>query len=211
MEVQKGKPYVNRTWKYLFPCMKYYGQEFIDTVGTVFKITIGIGDALHAERLKTPCIYVLVDKTINPVAVAKLINWSRKQSYYVDHYDTNYLESTLMMVYKIPERFHISYEYFINGEYSKMYSKQEIKYLYLISDHDEKLTKTWSDARDVMLQHSSMIPPFISLLKETYGNNIDTQQKDLIGKELDLPTKFFFKEEVFHYGQKKREVILDKS
>lgn len=202
MDIQKGKPFVNRTWKYLFPCMKYYDKEFIDMISTVFKLSVGIGDALHTNRLDTPCIYILIDKTINPIAVGKLINWSRNQVYYVDHYDTDYLSSTLMLVLKIPKRFEDTYKYFLNGEYSKMYPTKDLYYLYKDVENST-LDPMWEDAKNVLNMHSSMITPFIKLLKETFGNSVDTKFKDLVGKELDLPTKLFFKEEVFHYGKKK--------
>ena len=44
MQIQSGKLYENRTWKYLYPCLKCYGPELMDFLSSFFKLGVGIGD-----------------------------------------------------------------------------------------------------------------------------------------------------------------------
>ena len=50
MEIEIGKFYVNKTWKYLLPCMKDYGSTFTAKMSSVFKLGFGIGDSLLENK-----------------------------------------------------------------------------------------------------------------------------------------------------------------
>ena len=44
MQIQSGKLYENRTWKYLYPCLKVYGSTLKTYLNIFFKLAVGLGD-----------------------------------------------------------------------------------------------------------------------------------------------------------------------
>src|ERR1044071_9734278 len=78
----------NRVKKYLLPCLKEYGEVFIDKVNNVFKVAAGVGDILLAKHNITydKHFFILISNTIAPYHFIEFIDWIREQPAYEDDY-----------------------------------------------------------------------------------------------------------------------------
>lgn len=155
MKIQLGSIVMNKTKKYLFPCIRSYGQEFIQRLTYTMKVAIGIGDIITIKsNIKfEKHIFVLIEtKTkIKEFNFPEFLSWVREQEMYEEDYAFDHLSKGFlhMIVIKLPENCYNSFETFKKGEYSKMYTPERLKELFdqsteqykvLIKDHNYKLT-----------------------------------------------------------------------
>ena len=94
MQIQSGKLYENRTWKYLFPCLKFYGPELMSKLSSFFKLAVGVND--YNKKEKQACIYILVDTNIAIASdveraeykhkFAQFLDWLSYKPYFVSDY-----------------------------------------------------------------------------------------------------------------------------
>lgn len=217
MEIKTGEFYVNKTWKYLVPCMRDHGTVFNTKTLSIFKLAFGIGDVLmNNESInKEKAIFILIDKKVQFTAFMNFMAWIVNQEYYLFDYpfDDVIKGRKHMLVLKIPDQYGKAYEHFLKGEYSKMYSLEEIDRLFGIinkrSDSnitdrlfiskrlDSNIVKLRSQSKDVILKSVSMRKPFIQKLKKSFGDDLDIKESDLTGKELDFPIEK--QKEIFNY------------
>lgn len=123
MIIKKGKFYKNYTFLYIIPGLKIYGSVFAKHYANIFKLAVGIDDV--SSNIDKPALYILIDSTVNKDAFINSMEWFRKQSFYIADYPFDDIHNGYqhMLVISIPERV---YSHFINSEYSKMYSAEEI-------------------------------------------------------------------------------------
>ena len=134
MEIKSEKLYENRTWKYLYPCLKYYGSELSGYLTSFFKLGVGISDS--NVSVEGNCIFILIDTNltlINNVETikykanfSKFLDWLKYQHFYIRDYIYEDLGSgeKHMIVLKLPHRYDLSYMFFIKFKYSIMYTKK---------------------------------------------------------------------------------------
>lgn len=154
MKIQVGTIEINKnkTWKYLLPCLKAYGQDFVDRINTVFKVAVGIGDMLLIKSgvRYEQHIFILVDMEKFPAFSKKFINWLRDQPMYEDDYAFDHIhEGKLqMLVIKLPEECYKPAEQFKRSHFSKMYTLSQIEKFFnkkpeiqkiLIKDHNYRI------------------------------------------------------------------------
>jgi hypothetical protein len=203
MNIEIGKFYLNKTWKYLLPCIKEYGPLFSSKIATVFKLAVGVGDAfLDSEDITSKrAIYLLLDKKVQPAKFILFMDWIQNQPYYMFDYsfDDVLKGRRHILVIEVPEMYHNSYDYFMEGRYSEMYSSKEIRKLFGKYDNDNKYSTIWVEARETMLRSPELRKPFIEKLKENFGNSLDIKEIDLHDAELDLP--IVKGEEIFNYNK----------
>lgn len=148
--------YPNKTRKYLLPCFREYGELFITKLNSVFKVAIGIGDIIvensgrnHFEKH----IFILLDTTIAKKFFVDFLEWIKDQPMYEDDYVyDNIQKSTFhMVILTIPEKLLTSFEEFKKGNYSNMFSKEQINVFFelhpeikkvLIKDHQYRIIFT---------------------------------------------------------------------
>lgn len=147
--------YPNKTRKYLLPCLKEYGTDFMFRLNNVFKIATGIGDIItddcgfHHEKH----IFILIDSSISTKFFIDFLKWIKDQSMYEDDYVFDNIQRSTyhMVVLKIPEKFYQTLDYFKQGKYSHMYDMETIEAYFeklpdskkvFIKDHDYKITFT---------------------------------------------------------------------
>ena len=132
MEIEIGKLYINRTVKYLVPGLSFYGPTLKTKLNLVFKLAFGIHDTLldgsHLEGQKN--IFILVDKLVRPDLFQNFMDWVKHQEYYVTDYTYDAIMESHsrkhMVVLAYPPSMGDSYDKFLLGKYSKMYTKKEI-------------------------------------------------------------------------------------
>ena len=135
MHIEIGKYYVNKTWRFLLPCLRGHGDVFVRKFNPIFKLAVGIHDTLvdGSKISKGRNIYILCDKLTQERLYNEFIEWIRCQNYYVGDYcpDSEIIDSRKqMIVINIPEMFNDAYDNFLQGNYSVMYLDNELKALF---------------------------------------------------------------------------------
>lgn len=190
MKITLGKPLINKTWKYLLPCLKGHGKEFKQKFNKLFKLAAGIGDInLHNEdMLAERAIYVLVDNKYQPNYFDNFKDWIKLQDYYVTDYVCGDIRTSRyhMFVLKVPKLYEDSYDEFINSRYSKMYSNEEITILYSTYANDH-VFKYWYEAKQVLQRKPEAFDRFKPKLQYNFGQDIDVSIEDFEKGEFDFP------------------------
>ena len=198
MILNTGELYVNRTWKYLFPCLTVYGPEFMSKINSLFKLAVGIDDMNLYGVKKDNCLFILLDSEI-PLSTkadidiykrnfAKFLSWISYQDYYVTDYvfDDVYVGKRHMVVIKIPEEFKQAYVHFLNGSYSRMYTPYEQARFF---KHDKY------NVLPVLEKNNQLLEAFTVEVNTRFNTSV--RSHELAGTELDF--KPVYKEEIFNY------------
>ena len=192
MEIEIGKLYINRTVKYLVPGLGFYGPTLKTKLNLVFKLAFGVHDTLlegsHLEGQKN--IFILVDKLVRPELFQNFMDWVKHQEYYVTDYAYDAIMEAHsrkhMIVLAYPSSMGDTYDKFLRGKYSKMYTKKEVT--------DYFLEESKTEARQVFYKTVHAKDRFISLIKKTFGTQLEPQDFLKGSWEFDLPPS---KEEEF--------------
>lgn len=189
MDIEIGKYYVNKTWKYLMPCLKEYGPVFSAKVNTLYKLAAGIEDGLYLIP-KQPSIFLLIDRKYKLKVTENIMQWLKYQPQTIANYPFEVEEGGRkhMFVIEIPPKYHFAYDRFIAGKYSEMYTKQDIASIFRDNPNAkalEVINKT-PEARKKFIEniHKSFVIPY---------EDIDLP----LDAELDFPIQK--KKEMFNY------------
>lgn len=170
----------SKTTKYLLPCLKKYGEEFVQRINKVYKIAAGIGDAILINRdiKHEKEIFLLLDgksPTYN-LHLQDFLLWIRDQPMYVDDYAYGDIQKSTfhMVIIKFPESYYSSFETFKIGDYSKMYELGDI----------EKYFETHPKTKAVLVKDHEYRVVFTRKLNRMFGSTLDSQEYN---GELDLP------------------------
>lgn len=193
---QQKTIYPNKTRKYLLPCLKEYGEIFIQRLNNVFKVAVGIGDIIISKSgLKhEKHIFILLDSTIAPNYFLGFLNWIKDQPMYEDDYVYGNIQKSglHMIVLKFPDRYYDSFETFKIGKYSGMYSQEVINNFF----------NNYPDTQKVFIGDHNYKIVFMQELNEWLNN---TREQDQIKPEewegeLDFPPD---ENETFNHHLKK--------
>lgn len=203
MNIEIGKYYVNKTWRFLLPCLRGYGDIFVTKFNPVFKLAVGIHDTLvdNSNISIGKNLYILCDKMINEKQFYDFLDWIKYQESYVADYcpDSEILKSRKhMIVIKIPDMFNEAYDNFLKGHYSFMYLESELKLLF--SDNIRK------KEYDVLSRNPIIVEEFAKKVNEEFKTKIS--KHDLKNAELELPLKK--EEEIFNCRKNENVFFNDK-
>jgi hypothetical protein len=189
MEIEAGKIFVNKTWKYLLPVTRHYGPTFRAKFGNVWKLVVGIGDAFYDTKGKR-CLFILIDRKWYPEKVKNTLDWVKNQSYYVDDYPFDDIAKGRqhMIVIEFPEKYINSYHNFLKGEYSKMFNDRDVDRFF-----KDQIIK---DAYYVLTRTTKAYDKFIKNVKLSFESEVT--HNDLRESELDFPPEP--EKEIFNYG-----------
>ena len=208
MDIQNGKLYQNRTWKYLVPCLKDYEADLIANLTSFFKLGVGIADFnFHTEEEN--CIYILIgtktlvssDRTLQEYQerFSRFLDWLTHKYYFVADYpyDTN---GKHMIVIRIPLKHKEVLDKFLAGKYSEMYRNTDINtYFKLCVSSNKKVeeerNKIITETRNILTKDKKYIPIFVETIKKRYA--CDAYVEDFVDAELDFPPEL--SEEIFNY------------
>lgn len=180
---------MNKTKRYLTPCLRTYGETFINRYSGVFKVAIGIGDivAIKSGVSFEKHLFILLESKTNFQSYITFMKWIREQEFFEEDYAYDHIAKghLHMVVIKLPEECYNAHDNLLKGKFSEMYSPEELKkffdesseeYKVLIKDHNYKLD-------------------FSKKLKEEY--EIDLTPDDIDDKfEFEFPIKEI--EEIFN-------------
>jgi hypothetical protein len=177
-KVDHGIPVNNRTWKYLTPCLKSYGHEFEQRYNSVFKLALGLGDLVFMdnEHRYEKHLFILLDSRIWPKNFVSFLNWIRGQECYQDDYVYGDIKKSPchMVVIKIPDQYTPSFEKFLQGKYSEMFTLADIDSFF--GKHPE--------TKKVLTKDNLYRIKFVRNLNKLFGTTLRTIDYE---GELDLP------------------------
>lgn len=190
MNIEIGKQYTNKTWRFLVPCLKAYGDSFVSQLNRVHKLAVGIHDEVFGilEDSDNRYLYILCDTEVNKKDYSNFVTWLSTQPYFVTKYSASLVYTRKeMLVVRIPEMFNKSYDMFLQHRFNEMFTEEEAKLLFSTELRKKEL--------DIMLRRTSAYDEFIKSVKEEF--NTDITYTD-IGIQLELPYQKH--EEVFNYN-----------
>lgn len=208
MKITSGKLYRNKTWLYLFPCLKYYGDRLNYYLKSFYKVGIGIGDTNYLNNNDSIFILFDLNTTINkksdiPHTKAEFedfLEWLRIQDFYeTDYlYDISQNNCMHMVVIKIPDIHLNSYSKFLAGKYSEMFTKREVNNYFAMLPIDSKASEIANirikDVRGVFNKSEERVSVFTELVNERFNTNIHPSAFE--DAELDFPIEAH--EEIFN-------------
>lgn len=196
MEIKLNNLYLNKTWRFLIPCLKGHGAAFIERFDPLFKLAVGVGDSFLEKAPvledKKP-LFIMIDKEFNKTQVTYFLNWVQYQSYFITEYcPCPEIETSRrhMIVIAVPKIYNDAYDHFLKGRYSKMYSENDIEFLFSSQFRIKE--------KEILSQTSTALKEHLDNVKKEFGS-IPNGSKHI--PEYELPPKK--KEEVFFYTEKK--------
>lgn len=182
MDIEIGRLYINKTYKYLLPCLKVYGPTFQTKVNSIFNLAFGIHDTLldGTPFENSRAIYMLCDKLYQPAKFENFLNYVKHQKYYITDYAFDDIENGRkhMVVIAFPEKYFDVYDKFLESKYSKMYCKDEIEEFFPDDD---------SEAKGVIKQTNRMANIFIQKVFNSFGTRLTPRDLKVEGMEYDFP------------------------
>lgn len=202
MKLDAKQLYVNRTFKYLLPCLYEFGNQFVIKYAGTVKYAVGIGDAYIVKEKDERWVFLLLNKKRETARFQDFLNFTRVQKYYVRDYPYDNPSSGMhMIVVKLPEQCHETYDKFVEGKYSEMYTEEQFQNLFDKKYKEGvKAHQVWQESKKVLQKSPDAIPSFIKQIQEEFGHDIRLSRKDLEGKELDFPISYSMETEIFNYG-----------
>ena len=195
MVIQVGNIVLNNTKRFLSPCLRKYGNEFIERLNSVFKIGMGIGDIILIENgvLYEQHIFILIDtkQAVNHFKV--FIDWIKNQDMYEDDYVYDNINSGQyhMVVIKLPIDCYGPLEKLKHSQFSKMFTKEEVDEYFkdkpaekaiLIKDNQYKIeyTDKLNKMFGTRIHHTELEGELefpIEKGKEIFNNHLKTKSK----------------------------------
>jgi hypothetical protein len=192
MKIEVAKFYENKTRTYLLPCLVDYGLNFQMKFNQLYKFAVGIHDSSlnYNSITEDSLIYILFDKELSRKYFSDFINWLKGQPYFVTDYvaGTELDSRKHMVVLRIPDNHEKTYEAFVKGQYSKMYTDEE-KVKYFSEAHRKKALNVLNRTYDALLD-------YVHLANIIFDHNLSpTDCKD--HNEYEFPLSPM--EEIFNY------------
>lgn len=194
-----GEVFSNRSFKYLSPSMKVYGDEFVTKMKLLAGLAIAIQDYgfnQKGDREFKNELYYLIDvngqhvygKYVNSeksrVDFMYVISWLRQQDFYIKDYafDSGRNGSQHIICLRLP--FDII-NLFLEGRYSEMYSKEFIE-RFIKKTITVNSKEVINPVFGVLSHSKEYIPFYLEQLNFDYGTTL--KQKDINHHvEFDIP------------------------
>ena len=215
----------NRTRRYLYPIINTFGKTFLQELDNITAYTktytgstilsISISDLIYyrCKGFKT-CLFIVFDingvfdhkkdKYINPIEARKrfynFLVFARTNKNYVDDYQLKHKKQHCVVVNIL--EFQRSYESFLKGKYSEMYTREQLKFLGY-----EPFSKVGANQEPnrnfIVLTKDKDLGKVVlkKAIQETYGVNDAPENPD----EYDIPWDLY--EEVLNFEYAKENEI----
>jgi len=144
--IQLGTITLNKSYRYLYPIMRFYGDEVHKRIRETHKLGVGINDVIYWQQSKlilTEEIFILVDtkgeykngKHTNPVTAqakfAEDLAWLKEIGILRTEYVFDQINGHLhMLVVKIPEDVPHAVKAFVLGKYDLIYTQKQATLLF---------------------------------------------------------------------------------
>lgn len=184
--------YENKTWRFLSPCLRGFGEEFVLKFNLLSKLAVGLNCEDFSGTMPKDArpLFIYCDLKHNMTNSNRFLTWVRKQPYFIADYDMSskpFYEDRIMLVINMPEAFHKAYDNFLEGRYSKMFDNEDLEYLF----GTQKRAKEFR----ILKKDLSEVKNYVEKLNTEYNTKISIRDISDI-REVELPLKFA--EEVFY-------------
>lgn len=207
MQIQNGKLYENRTWLYLYPSLRFYGDDLVERLGKFFKLAVGVGDVNYSK--KGNCIFILfhmelpfADRALEKYRkdFSEFLSWLSYKPYYVTDYVYNEKEQQHMVVIKLPKAMDSAYLDFVAGRYSNMYTDKQVDHFFEITKGLDPGTNIRNErylkVRKIFKKDKLELAKFVNKVNEEFKTNVSIEKFEKA--DIDFPPKK--EEEIFNYG-----------
>jgi len=197
MQLEYGKTFRNKTWEYIVPIIKEYDTNFITKLTRLHIFAYGIHDYyINDNNIPTNNYLYILCNTTQKTPFIDLLTYTKTRPYYITDYtfDTNLLKSNKHIIaLQIPIHYTDILTNFIQGNYTKLYTKQQINFLFNNIQKQEKQTK-------ILTKHTTIYNEFIQKVNKEFNTKLTlsdfiSEGGDL--KEVELPPNL--SDEVFNY------------
>ena len=180
MKIRPGNIVHNKTKTYLLSTLIEYGEGFEERFSYLFKLAIGVGDYALMDMgiFIENSIYILIDTKFSRKPFKDIMMWVKNQKYYQIDYPFDDIHSghLHMLVIKIPDRFKETVKEFHKGNYSKMYSNEDLY----------KFFKNRPVPLSVLTKAPEKVKEFVNQINVLYNTDMLVDHWD---GEVDFPIK----------------------
>lgn len=192
IKLDEERIFDNKTSRFLLPCLRGYGEEFVKKFNTFYKYAVGVSDSYwyKTTKKKGRFIFILCNTGKNKYQVHNFMYWVKRMPFFVESYcpDPDIQSSNkLMLVLEIPKRFHKAYDMFVQGKYSEMFSEEEKDALFLGKN---------LEVYQILSRSIDYIPKFVSKVNSEFKAGLLEKDFKDVPPELELPLKSL--EEIFN-------------
>jgi len=205
------KIFDNRTYKYLFPLLRTYGQGFCTNFSKLFKLGIFIGDMNYYTVKPTvvPSLYVVVrlprikDHRMSDNDRAYL-EWFTNFKQFLRHqqyYETDYSIDVdkHMFVFKLLNNLSNVIDNFLMGKYSQMFTKEQVnKYFTFTLGQtaiEKERNKATEEIRSILLHDNTYAQTYLDKINKQFGTTLKLENN--VNWEFDTPPNL--SEEILNY------------
>jgi len=202
MNIKIGSYYINKTRRFLLPSLIFHGNVFTKKISRIFKLAVGIHDILldDSEISNKKCIYIMTDKKVQEKIFYNFLEWIRFEDYYITDYcpDSDIRKSRKhIIVLNIPKDVGNAYDKFLQGKYSKMYTKSQLNLLF---SEPQKINEY-----NILSKNKKALDQFIKKINSEF--NVNSNPNDFLNSELELPLKK--SEEIFNLSDDKYPIYFN--
>jgi len=135
MNITGNKVVINQTYRFLFPILNLYGEEFKKRIAMLHKQGIFIDDIMNIRYDDNDYLHIVVNvpKTIqrhNKEFICETINWLREEGYMPKNYILDVIAENkkpqhIVLMILIPEKYQGCIDLFLRGE-SNLFENQDV-------------------------------------------------------------------------------------
>lgn len=191
MKLTDDRFYVNKTKKYLLPLVKDFGYDFIDELTMIFKLGVGIGDAVMPGVMNlNNHLFILTHTKKKPERFAKFIKWLRTQSFFEFDYAYDDIVDGYqhMLVLRLPKIHKEKLDHFVNSRFSEMYPKSTA--MNYFSQEGERFK--------ILTKNNVSLRTFVEFINKEYDTEFTIKDWIEHNNEIEFPIEK--KEEIFNYN-----------
>jgi hypothetical protein len=168
------KNYLNKTRLYLAPCMEWYGEEVMSRINSMNYFSCNI-DLRFPDRITYVVKCTFKD---NIAAYFNLFNYCKGLGYVDGNPDLRFIQLA------IPKSMYHAYDMFIKGQYSKMYTREQLEQIFIKTDPRFGNTYLKYLALPVLIKHPKR--------KEFYEDKINEGYDDEYSERITIPDDYEF-------------------
>jgi len=197
MLLEYGKTFKNKTWNFIVPIIKEYDDLFLTKLSQQQVLAYAIHDYfINDNNIPTDNYLYILCNTKTKSKFIDFLKYVKTKPYYITDYtfDINlHNPTTHIIVIKLPEHYTDLLTNFIQGNYTKLYTKEQIDFLFNNATKQDL-------QRKILTKHSTIYNNFIQKINIEFNTNLTlsdfiSEGGDL--KEVELPPNL--SEEVFNY------------
>jgi len=184
-----GKTYKNKTWNYLAPCLRFFGNDFMSKFSKIRLFGIGLADGMCLAQHEGKCLYLMVDTKYQERFAEQFIEFCSLQDYFVRDYSPSKINNPRrhMIVLELPKRLHKTYDAFVAGKYSKMFTEKQVEKLFTNGERRE--------FGKVLKKDMECLKTHVDNINKEFGTTLNYYE--CLHHDYDLPPQAH--EELFHY------------